>query len=99
MTVEEQRTPERRFNPNDLFAARKLGLAIRVKAITHSQLESPDRFALDLAVQLAGHLKRLGVTLIPASAPDHFMRADCHPGSAMLHKATPVAKLKAARAA
>ena len=36
--------------------------------------ESPDRFARDLAVQLAGHdhLKRLGVTLGPASAPDHF---------------------------
>ena len=34
-------------------------------------VESPDRFARDLAVQLAGHdfLKKLGVALIPASAP------------------------------
>ena len=38
-------------------------------------VESPDRFARDLAVQLAGHdhLKSLGVTLIPATAPDHFI--------------------------
>lgn len=37
-------------------------------------LESPDRFARDLAVQLAGHdyLKRLGVELVPTSAPDFF---------------------------
>jgi DNA invertase Pin-like site-specific DNA recombinase len=37
-------------------------------------IESPDRFARDLAVQLAGHdhLKPLGVALVPASAPDHF---------------------------
>jgi DNA invertase Pin-like site-specific DNA recombinase len=37
-------------------------------------VESPDRFARDLAVQLAGHdfLKKMGVTLIPATAPDHF---------------------------
>jgi DNA invertase Pin-like site-specific DNA recombinase len=34
-------------------------------------VESPDRFARDLAVQLAGHdfLKKMGVTLIPATAP------------------------------
>jgi hypothetical protein len=33
-------------------------------------VESPDRFARDLAVQLAGHdhLRKLGVTLIPATA-------------------------------
>jgi DNA invertase Pin-like site-specific DNA recombinase len=38
-------------------------------------VESPDRFARDLAVQLAGHdyLKRLGVELIPTSAPDFFI--------------------------
>jgi DNA invertase Pin-like site-specific DNA recombinase len=38
-------------------------------------VESPDRFARDLAVQLAGHdyLKRLGVDLIPTSAPDFFI--------------------------
>ena len=35
----------------------------------------PDRFARDLAVQLAGHdmLKGLGIDLIPASAPDFFL--------------------------
>jgi DNA invertase Pin-like site-specific DNA recombinase len=35
-------------------------------------VESPDRFAHDLAVQLAGYdfLKNLGVALIPATAPD-----------------------------
>ena len=34
-------------------------------------VDSPDRFARDLAVQLAGHymLKNLGVSIIPASAP------------------------------
>ena len=38
-------------------------------------VESPDRFARDLAVQLAGHdfLKNLGVSLIPATAPDFFL--------------------------
>ena len=37
-------------------------------------VESPDRFARDLAVQLAGHdmLKGLGISIIPASAPDFF---------------------------
>src|SRR5262245_33348770 len=37
-------------------------------------VESPDRFARDLAVQLAGHdmLKVLGILIIPASAPDFF---------------------------
>jgi DNA invertase Pin-like site-specific DNA recombinase len=37
-------------------------------------VESPDRFARDLAVQLAGHdmLKALGISIIPASAPDSF---------------------------
>ena len=37
-------------------------------------MESPDRFARDLAVQLAGHdmLKGLGISIIPASAPDFF---------------------------
>src|SRR6187455_2748893 len=37
-------------------------------------VESPDRFARDLAVQLAGHdmLVKLGIALIPASAPDFF---------------------------
>jgi DNA invertase Pin-like site-specific DNA recombinase len=38
-------------------------------------VESPDRFARDLAVGLAGHdyLKTIGVTLIPASAPDFYI--------------------------
>ena len=37
-------------------------------------VELPDRFARDLAVQLAGHdmLKGLGIAIIPASAPDFF---------------------------
>ena len=37
-------------------------------------VESPDRFARDLAVQLAGHdhLRKLGVTLTPDTAPDYF---------------------------
>ena len=37
-------------------------------------VESPDRFARDLAVQLAGHdmLNSLGIAIIPASAPDFF---------------------------
>jgi hypothetical protein len=37
-------------------------------------VESPDRFARDLKVQLIGHdyLRKLGVTLVPATAPDFF---------------------------
>src|SRR5262249_5807378 len=37
-------------------------------------VESPDRFARDLAVQIAGHdyLKGLGIALVPTSAPDFF---------------------------
>jgi DNA invertase Pin-like site-specific DNA recombinase len=70
-------------------------------------IESPDRFARDLAVQLAGHdhLKRLGVTLIPASAPDHFTEdtptailvRQVLGAIAQFDKSTLVAKLKAAR--
>lgn len=39
-------------------------------------VESPDRFARDLSVQLAGHdhLRKLGVTLVPATAPDFFIK-------------------------
>ena len=70
-------------------------------------VESPDRFARDLAVQLAGHdhLRKLGVTLIPATAPDFF--TEDTPTAVLVHqvlgaiaqfdKATTVAKLKAAR--
>jgi Resolvase, N terminal domain len=38
-------------------------------------VESPDRFARDLMVQLAGHdmLRARGITLIAASAPMHFV--------------------------
>jgi len=38
-------------------------------------VESPDRFARDLMVQLAGHdmLKAKGITLIAASAPTFFL--------------------------
>lgn len=37
-------------------------------------VESPDRFARDLTVQLTGHdmLRGLGIDLVPASAPDFF---------------------------
>jgi DNA invertase Pin-like site-specific DNA recombinase len=70
-------------------------------------VESPDRFARDLAVQLAGHdyLKRLGVALIPASAPDFFTEdtptailvRQVLGAIAQFDKASMVAKLKAAR--
>jgi DNA invertase Pin-like site-specific DNA recombinase len=38
-------------------------------------VESPDRFARDLIVQLTGHdmLRDMGIELIPASAPDFFV--------------------------
>jgi DNA invertase Pin-like site-specific DNA recombinase len=70
-------------------------------------IESPDRFARDLAVQLAGHdfLKGLGFTLIPATAPDYF--TEDTPTARLVRqvlgaisefeKATLVAKLRAAR--
>jgi DNA invertase Pin-like site-specific DNA recombinase len=70
-------------------------------------VESPDRFARDLAVQLAGHdyLKRLGVMLVPASAPDFFLEdtptavlvRQVLGAIAQFEKASLVAKLKAAR--
>jgi DNA invertase Pin-like site-specific DNA recombinase len=70
-------------------------------------IESPDRFARDLAIQLAGHdyLRDLGVTLIPASAPEHFLEdtptavlvRQVLGAVAQFDKATTVAKLKAAR--
>jgi DNA invertase Pin-like site-specific DNA recombinase len=70
-------------------------------------VESPDRFARDLAVQIAGHdyLKGLGVALVPTSAPDFF--AEGTPTAvlvrqvlgaiAQFEKASLVAKMKAAR--
>jgi DNA invertase Pin-like site-specific DNA recombinase len=70
-------------------------------------VESPDRFARDLAVQLAGHdmLKGLGIDLIPASAPDFFVEdtptavlvRQVLGAIAQFEKASLVAKLKAAR--
>jgi DNA invertase Pin-like site-specific DNA recombinase len=70
-------------------------------------VESPDRFARDLAVQLAGHdyLKGLGVVLIPASAPDFFLEdtptavlvRQVLGAIAQFEKATTIAKLRAAR--
>ena len=70
-------------------------------------VESPDRFARDLLVQLTGHnyLKTLGVELIPATAPDYFT-ADTPTAVlvrqvlgavAEFEKTSLVAKLKAAR--
>ena len=70
-------------------------------------IENASRFARDLAVQLAGHdyLKGLGLTLIPADAPDFFTEET--PTATLVRqvlgaisqfeKASLVAKLKAAR--
>jgi DNA invertase Pin-like site-specific DNA recombinase len=70
-------------------------------------VESPDRFARDLMVQLAGHdmLKGRGIALIAASAPTHFIE-DTPTAVLVRHvlgaiaqfdKTTLVAKLAAAR--
>ena len=70
-------------------------------------IESPDRFARDLTVQLVGHgnLKAMGIELVPANAPEYF--TDETPTAVMVQqilgavsqfqKAELVAKLKAAR--
>jgi DNA invertase Pin-like site-specific DNA recombinase len=70
-------------------------------------VESPDRFARDLMVQLAGHdmLKAKGVTLVAASAPMHFVEdtptavlvRQVLGAVAEFEKTTLVAKLAAAR--
>ncbi len=70
-------------------------------------VESPDRFARDLAVQLAGHdmLRDLGIAIIPASAPDFFTEdtptavlvRQVLGAIAQFEKASVVAKLAAAR--
>jgi DNA invertase Pin-like site-specific DNA recombinase len=70
-------------------------------------IESPDRFARDLAIQLAGHdfLKSLDVTLIPATAPDFFTEdtptavlvRQVLGAIAQFEKSSLVAKLKVAR--
>src|SRR5271156_6172200 len=70
-------------------------------------VESPDRFARDLMVQLAGHdlLKAKGISLIAASAPTHFVEdtptailvRQVLGAVAEFEKTTLVAKLAAAR--
>ena len=70
-------------------------------------VESPDRFARDLTVQLTGHdfLKSLGVSLIPATAPNFFTEdtptavlvRQVVGAIAQFEKTSMVAKLKAAR--
>lgn len=70
-------------------------------------VESPDRFARDLLVQITGHdlLQRQGITLIPASAPAHFTEStptaelirNVLGAVAQFEKANLVAKLAAAR--
>jgi DNA invertase Pin-like site-specific DNA recombinase len=70
-------------------------------------VESPDRFARDLMVQLAGHdmLKQRGIVLIAASAPAHFTEdtptailvRQVLGAIAEFDKTTLVAKLAAAR--
>jgi DNA invertase Pin-like site-specific DNA recombinase len=70
-------------------------------------VESPDRFARDLMVQLAGHdmLKAQGVSLIAATAPAHFVEdtptavlvRQVLGAVAQFEKTTTVAKLAAAR--
>jgi DNA invertase Pin-like site-specific DNA recombinase len=48
--------------------------AIKANGVRTILVESPDRFARDLMVQLAGHdlLKAQGIALVPVSAPDFF---------------------------
>src|SRR3984957_16589515 len=70
-------------------------------------MESPDRFARDLMVQLAGHdmLKAKGIALVAASAPTHFIEdtptavlvRQVLGAVAEFEKTTLVAKLAAAR--
>lgn len=70
-------------------------------------VESPDRFARDLTVQLTGHdmLKAQGIALVPASAPDFFLEdtptavlvRQVLGAIAQFEKASTVAKLAAAR--
>jgi DNA invertase Pin-like site-specific DNA recombinase len=70
-------------------------------------VEDASRFARDLIVQLTGHdcLKRLGVTLIAANAPDHFLEdtptavliRQVLGAVAQFEKSSLVAKLKGAR--
>jgi len=82
--------------------ARIAGNGVRVVLV-----ESPDRFARDLAVQLAGHsyLEALGVELVPTTCPTFFIEdtptavlvRQVLGAIAEFEKASLVAKLKAAR--
>jgi DNA invertase Pin-like site-specific DNA recombinase len=70
-------------------------------------VESPDRFARDLSVQITGHdyLRSLGVELVPTSAPDFFttdtptavLVRQVLGAVSQFEKANLVAKLRAAR--
>src|SRR5262245_48983172 len=70
-------------------------------------VESPDRFARDLSVQLTGHdyLRSFGVELVPTSAPDFFttdtptavLVRQVLGAISQFEKASLVAKLRAAR--
>jgi DNA invertase Pin-like site-specific DNA recombinase len=70
-------------------------------------VESPDRFARDLSVQITGHdyLRSLGVELVPTSAPDFFttdtptavLVRQVLGAVSQFEKASTVAKLRAAR--
>jgi DNA invertase Pin-like site-specific DNA recombinase len=70
-------------------------------------VESPDRFARDLTIQVTGHdfLKTLGIALIPATAPEFFTEdtptavlvRQVLGAIAQFEKTSLVAKLKAAR--
>src|SRR4029077_11805666 len=70
-------------------------------------VESPDRFARDLSVQITGHdyLRSLGVELVPTSAPDFFITntptavlvRQVLGAISQFEKANLVAKLRAAR--
>lgn len=79
----------------------------QLKNIPVVLVESPDRFARDLIVQLTGHelLTKCGIKLIPTTAPDYFLEDT--PTAIMVRqilgavaefdKRNTVAKLKAAR--
>jgi DNA invertase Pin-like site-specific DNA recombinase len=93
--------------PTRLLSALGLAPCWRPDGVRTILIESPDRFARDLAVQLAGHdhLKRLGVALVPTSAPGYFTEDTLTAilvrqvlGTiAQFEKASLVAKLKSAR--
>jgi DNA invertase Pin-like site-specific DNA recombinase len=81
--------------------------AIELDGVRTIIVEGPDCFACDLMVQMVAHdqLRALGVELIPASAPEFFVRNDPMArlvrqvlgALAVFEKAQLVAKLQAAR--